>query len=48
MQLLNGAEQFPQLLGLLFIAGARHLSQAAHHLLKLIAGALQLGATSAG
>ena len=48
MQLLNRAEQFPELQGLLLIAGGLNLGQAAHHLLKLIAGALQLGAPSAG
>jgi len=40
MQLLNRAEQFPELQGLLLIAGLLHLGQAAHHLLELIAGAL--------
>jgi len=48
MQLLNRAEQFPELQGLLLIAGLLDLGQAAHHLLELIAGALQLGATAAG
>jgi hypothetical protein len=48
MQLLNRAEQLPELLGLLLLTRPWHLGQAAHDLLKLIAGALQLGATTAG
>jgi hypothetical protein len=47
MQLLNRAEQLPELLGLLLLTRLRDLGQAAHDLLKLIAGALQLGATAA-